>query len=81
PQNKIALALLEELGEPLMSSSLVLPGQDFAESDPDDMRHQLERQVDLIIHGGVIAEAPTTVIDLSEDYPVLVRQGQGDASA
>lgn len=81
PENKIALALLEELGEPLMSSSLVLPGQDFAESDPEDMRHQLERQVDLIIHGGVIAEAPTTVIDLSEDYPVLVRQGQGDASA
>ncbi|WP_337840368.1 L-threonylcarbamoyladenylate synthase [Rheinheimera sp.] len=81
PDNKIALALLAELGEPLMSSSLVLPGQDFAEADPDDMRHQLERQVDLIIHGGVIAEAPTTVIDLSEDFPVLVRQGQGDASA
>jgi len=81
PENKIALALLAELGEPLMSSSLVLPGQQFAEADPEDVRHQLERQVDLIIHGGIIAEAPTTVVDLSEDSPVLVRQGQGDASA
>ena len=81
PQNKIALALLEELGEPLMSSSLVLPGNDFAESDPEEMRDQLERQVDLIIHGGVIAENHTTVIDLSEDNPVLIRQGAGDSSA
>ena len=81
PQNKIALALLEELGEPLMSSSLVLPGNDFAESDPEEMRDQLERQVDLIIHGGIIAENHTTVIDLSEDNPVVIRQGAGDSSA
>lgn len=78
PENKIALALLAEFGEPLLSTSLILPGQTFAESDPDDMRHQLERQVDLILHGGVIGEDPTTVIDLSDDHPVVLREGRGD---
>lgn len=78
PENKIALALLAELGEPLLSTSLILPGQEFAEADPDDMRNQLERQVDLILHGGIIGEAPTTVIDLSDDSPVIIREGCGD---
>ncbi|MDX3774818.1 L-threonylcarbamoyladenylate synthase [Chromatiaceae bacterium AAb-1] len=78
PENKIALALLAELGEPLLSTSLILPGEEFAESDPDEMRSQLEKQVDLILHGGVIGEAPTTVIDLSEAEPVVLREGRGD---
>lgn len=78
PENKIALALLAELSEPLLSTSLVLPGEEFAEADPDDIRHQLERQVDLILHGGVIGEAPTTVVDLSEDQPEVLREGHGD---
>src|SRR5690606_1720919 len=78
PENKIALALLAELGEPLLSTSLILPGEEFAESDPEDMRARLEKQVDLIMHGGVIGEAPTTVVDLSEDEPVLLREGRGD---
>jgi tRNA threonylcarbamoyl adenosine modification protein (Sua5/YciO/YrdC/YwlC family) len=77
PDHKIALALLAELGEPLMSSSLILPGREFAESDPEEMRDQLERQVDLILHGGILAAHPTTVIDLSEDYPQIVREGAG----
>jgi tRNA threonylcarbamoyl adenosine modification protein (Sua5/YciO/YrdC/YwlC family) len=77
PDHKIALALLAELGEPLMSSSLILPGREFAESDPEEMRDQLERQVDLILHGGILAGNPTTVIDLSDDNPVLVREGAG----
>jgi tRNA threonylcarbamoyl adenosine modification protein (Sua5/YciO/YrdC/YwlC family) len=77
PDHKIALALLAELGEPLMSSSLILPGREFAESDPEDMRDQLERQVDLILHGGILAGNPTTVIDLSDDNPVVVREGAG----
>jgi tRNA A37 threonylcarbamoyladenosine synthetase subunit TsaC/SUA5/YrdC len=68
---------LAELGEPLMSSSLILPGREFAESDPEEMRDQLERQVDLILHGGVLAGNPTTVIDLSDDNPVVVREGAG----
>ncbi|HEY0921448.1 L-threonylcarbamoyladenylate synthase [Rheinheimera pacifica] len=78
PENKIAQALLEELGEPLLSTSLILPGEEFAESDPEEMRARLEKQVDLILHGGVIGEAPTTVIDLSDDEPVLLREGRGD---
>ncbi|WP_445766129.1 L-threonylcarbamoyladenylate synthase [Rheinheimera sp.] len=80
PENKIALALLAELAEPLLSTSLILPGEEFAESDPEEMRARLERQVDLIMHGGVIGEAPTTVIDLSDDEPVLLREGRGDPS-
>lgn len=77
PDHKIALALLEELGEPLMSSSLILPGQEFTESDPEDLRGQLERQVDLIMHGGVLPGNPTTVVDLSDDVAVIVREGAG----
>lgn len=78
PENKIALALLAELAEPLLSTSLILPGEEFAQSDPEEMRARLEKQVDLIMHGGVIGEAPTTVIDLSDDEPVLLREGRGD---
>lgn len=77
PDNKIALALLAELGEPLMSSSLILPEREFSESDPEEMRDQLERQVDLILHGGILAGNPTTVVDLSDDNPVVVREGAG----
>jgi tRNA threonylcarbamoyl adenosine modification protein (Sua5/YciO/YrdC/YwlC family) len=78
PEHKIAQALLAELGEPLMSSSLILPGRDVTESDPEDMREQLEKQVDCILHGGVIAGTPTTVIDFSDEAPVIVREGAGD---
>lgn len=78
PDHKIAQALLAELAEPLMISSLILPGRDFAEADPEEMREQLERQVDLILHGGILAATPTTVIDLSDDSPLIVREGAGD---
>lgn len=78
PEHKIALALLEELAEPLLTTSLILPGNDFAESDPEEMRSRLEKQVDIILHGGVIGEAPTTVIDFSDDRPEIVREGRGD---
>lgn len=78
PDNKIALALLEELGEPLMSTTLILPGENIAESDPDDIRDKLERQVGLIIHGGSLGEQPTTVIDLSEGDITIIRHGSGD---
>ncbi len=80
PDNIIALALLEELNEPLMSTSLILPGQSLAESDPDEIRDKLEKQVGLIIHGGYLGEQPTTVIDLSEGEPVVVREGSGDVT-
>jgi tRNA threonylcarbamoyl adenosine modification protein (Sua5/YciO/YrdC/YwlC family) len=78
PDNKIALALLEELGEPLMSCTLILPGESMAESNPDDIRDELEKQVGLIIHGGFLAEQPTTVIDMSEGENTILREGSGD---
>ncbi len=80
PDNKIALDLLAELGEPLMSSSLLLPEGDFAESDPDEIRQLLEKRVDLIIHGGYLGEKPTSVVDFSDGEPVILRHGEGDTS-
>jgi len=78
--NPICQALLEELGEPLMSCSLILPGQQFTESDPDDIRLQLEKHVDVIINGGYLIEQATTVIDMSEDSIEVLRVGCGDPS-
>ncbi|MBW8190158.1 threonylcarbamoyl-AMP synthase [Neiella marina] len=78
PDNTIALALLEALGEPLMSTTLILPDNDVAESDPESIRDRLEHQVDLIINGGDLGEAPTTVVDFTDDEPVILRVGQGD---
>lgn len=78
PSNPIALALLDVLGEPLMSTTLMLPGNDFAESDPEDIKDRLEKLVDLIIHGGSIGQQPTTVVDLTESTPEVVREGAGD---
>lgn len=80
PANPIALALMEELGEPLMTSSLLLPGEEFPMTDPYDMRQTLEHHVDLIIDGGYCGLDPTTVVDMTGDTPVLTRQGLGDAS-
>lgn len=80
PDNKIALAILEELGEPIMSTSLLLPGEDFSESDPDEIRFRIEKQVDLIIHGGYLIETPTSIVDFSEGEAQIVRRGEGDVS-
>ncbi|ATG73484.1 threonylcarbamoyl-AMP synthase [Zobellella denitrificans] len=79
PDNAISLALLEALGEPLMSCSLILPGEEEAEYDPQVIRQRLEKLVDLIIDGGVLDPRPTTVVDLYDDVPVIVRQGAGDS--
>lgn len=81
PDNNIALALLDALGEPMMSTSLILPGNEGAEYDPEEIRDQLENHVDLIINGGFLGEQPTTVIDYSEGTAELIRQGAGDASS
>lgn len=80
PDNAIALALLEELGEPLMSTTLILPNADMAEYDPDEIRDKIEKRVGLIIHGGFLGEQPTTVVDLSEGEINIIRYGSGDAS-
>ena len=80
PDNQIALDLLAELEEPIMSSTLILPDQEHAESDPDHIRDILEHQVDLIIHGGFLGETLTTIIDLVDDRPEIIRVGNGDIS-
>lgn len=78
PDNAIALALISALGEPILSCSLMLPDTEMTESDPDEIRDHLEHRVDLIIHGGYLGPQPTTVIDLTEDSPTIIREGSGD---
>ncbi|MBQ1784580.1 MAG: threonylcarbamoyl-AMP synthase [Gammaproteobacteria bacterium] len=78
PTNVIARALLEAMGEPLISTSLIMPGSEVAESDPEEIRDRLGKLVDLVIHGGYLGERPTTVVDLSEDRIEVVRVGEGD---
>jgi len=77
PENKIALALMEELGEPLMSSTLILPGDELPLTDPYDIREVLEHQLELVIDGGYCGMEATTVIDFTEETPQLIRQGLG----
>lgn len=80
PDNRIAQALLEALGEPLMSVTLLLPGDELPLTEPLDIRERLEHEVDLVIDGGASGAEPTTVVDLADDTPVIVRQGRGDSS-
>ncbi|MCU5775708.1 L-threonylcarbamoyladenylate synthase [Erwiniaceae bacterium BAC15a-03b] len=80
PSNPIALALLEALNEPMMSTSLMLPGNDFTESDPEEIQDSIGKVVDLIIHGGFLGQQPTTVIDLTESVPEVMREGVGDVT-
>lgn len=78
PDNQIALDLLKALGEPLLSCSLMLPGvENVTQSDPEEIRAYLEHQVDLIIHGGYLGQEPTTVVDLTDNTPVILREGSG----
>jgi tRNA threonylcarbamoyl adenosine modification protein (Sua5/YciO/YrdC/YwlC family) len=77
PDHPIAQALLADLGEPLMSSTLILPGKDMPETEADEIRERLESEVDLVIDGGHCGFEPTTVIDMSEGVPRVLRQGCG----
>ncbi|OAM32260.1 threonylcarbamoyl-AMP synthase [Eikenella sp. NML03-A-027] len=79
PDNKIALALLAELGEPMLSCTLMLPGETEPQTDPYEIRNLLEHAVDLIIDGDWCGTEPTTVIDMT-DGTELIRQGAGDTS-
>lgn len=77
PAHPIALALLEAVGEPLMSTSLIMPGETIPLSQAEEFRELLEHQVDLIIDGGAGGLTPTTVVDLTDSEPKVARQGLG----
>ena len=78
--NLIMQALLEEVGEPLLSTTLILPGEEDPLTDPEIINEKLKTQVSLVVDGGACSFIPTTVIDMTTGEPVLVRQGGGDAS-
>jgi tRNA threonylcarbamoyl adenosine modification protein (Sua5/YciO/YrdC/YwlC family) len=78
PDHPVALALLEELGEPMSSCTLILPEEEEPLKDAEHIRALLEKKVDLVIDGGTIGTDFTTVIDLTGDIPVLMRRGKGN---
>ena len=78
PDSAIAQALLNELGEPMMTVTLIMPGDDYPLTDPYDIRQTLEAHVDAIVDGGYCGLEPTTVVDMTGDQPEMRRQGMGD---
>ena len=81
PDNRICQALLEELGEPLMSCTLIMPDKELPETDPEDIRDLLEKHVDLIIDGGNCGFEPTSILSLPDNGEIEVtRRGRGDLS-
>jgi len=80
PENTITHALLEELKQPLLGTTLILPDEEEPLTDPEQVRDRLEKLVDLVIDGGACSLVPTTVIDMTGDTPELVRQGRGDVA-
>ncbi len=78
PDHPVPLALLQELGEPLLSSTLILPAHGVALNDAQEIRRHLEHDLDLVIDSGPCNGEVTTVVDLSNDAPRLVREGKGD---
>lgn len=80
PEHSITQALLDELGEPLLSTTLAMPGDELPMTDPEVMRERLEHEVDLVIDGGNCGLEPTSVVDLVEGPPTVVRVGRGDVS-
>ncbi len=80
PENAILDALIEELNEPLMSCTLILPGDEEPQSDPVDINHKIGKLVDVIVDGGVLSNKPTTVIRFEDGSPIIRRIGAGDPS-
>jgi len=81
PENAILLALLDELGEPLIGTTLQLPGDEHMLSDPDEVRARLDKQIDVVVDGGAGTLEPTTIVDLTGPEAVLLRAGRGDPAA
>lgn len=77
PDHPVALALLDELGEPIISMTLIMPGEDLPMHDAEAIRECLQKRLDLIVDAGACGMEPTTVIDLTSTLPVLVRAGRG----
>ncbi|WP_432472198.1 L-threonylcarbamoyladenylate synthase [Amphritea sp. HPY] len=80
PENNIALELMRALGEPIMSTSLIMPGDELPLTDPYEIRDLLQHEVDLVIDGGYCGMEATSVINLVDDAPVVVREAAGDVS-
>ncbi|WP_290700496.1 L-threonylcarbamoyladenylate synthase [Amphritea sp.] len=80
PENNIALHIMEALGEPIMSTSLIMPGEELPLTDPYEIRDVLQHEVDLVIDGGYCGMEATSVINLVDDVPVVIREGAGDIS-
>lgn len=80
PDHVLVQTLLEALGEPLLSTTLILPGEDEARTDSWGIKEDLDHQVDLVLECGDVIAQPTTVIDWSDDAPEVVRVGAGDAA-
>lgn len=81
PDNRIALALLEELREPILSSTLILPGDDLPLSEPDEIVDRVGKRIDLFVDGGPCGIEPTTILDLSGGGVVVMREGKGPVNA
>lgn len=80
PDNKIVQALIAELGEPLLGTTLILPNEDVAQNDPENIQELLSKKIDLIIDGGSCSQKSTTVVDLTGEAPVILRQGSGSTT-
>ena len=80
PDHPVALALLEELGEPLLSATLIPAGEEQALNDAEEIRDRFDQQLDLVLDGGAVGLEPTTVIDLTSATPAVLRRGKGDAT-
>ena len=81
PSNPICQMLLKELGEPLLTSTLILPGQSEPIDDPYDIEMQLGKQIDVLIDGGLGTLHTTSIVNLAGEYPEIIRRGIGDVSA
>lgn len=80
PDNEICRALLADLGEPIMSTTLILPGDEYPLTDPLEIRDTMEHHVDLIIDGGYCGLETSTVVSFENGYPEVIREGMGDLS-
>ena len=81
PQHPVTEAILAELGEPIMSSTLLLADSELPMNDPDEIYEQLQERIDMFVDSGSCGVEPTTVVDLTADFPTVLRVGKGDTQA